>query len=151
LDWFDGILEAVVADGDGLEFHVVHIGDPPIDEAAVYRIRKLTTGGLARMRDRAAEGPHSHSWIVAPNVVSDVQVQQALEPVEPLVGFAQTSRPVGSRLSVRWFPAATADQLCDVQGAVLWQRITWRASPVRPSSGAPRVQRSVPLFDGAVA
>lgn len=129
LDWFDGVTEAVATDGSERSFHVALVGDPPISDASVFRVRRLNDGALRGLRNAAGEPSAPAIWIVPPDALSDRDLQSALAPCgEPILGFAQTAQILGARLHVLWVPAASVDQLDDEHGQRLRERLNRLAS-----------------------
>ena len=87
-------------------------------------MQRLEDGALRRLRSAVGGSSAPDIWVVAPDALSDGDLQSALAPSgEPILGFAQTAQILEARLSVLWVPSASVDQFGGELGSGVVERL----------------------------
>ena len=129
LDWFDGPLDAVGRTAAGESYWVQHVGDPPITDRSVFKVRRLDRDAFGILLDAATDafGPVSSPAWVAPARTDqnapdhlDALLNEQLTPIDESVGFMRTDTVVCSDNEVVWVHERDAAALDTLDGEAIW-------------------------------
>jgi hypothetical protein len=133
LDWFDGPLDAIGRAAAGESYRMQHVGDPPITDRSVFRVRRLHREAFGTLLDAATEvfGPASSpEWVVParkdrtePDPI-DLVLNKHLTPIDASVGYMRTSTLVCSDNEVVWIHEHDAATFDTLDGEAIWARLS---------------------------
>jgi hypothetical protein len=110
---------------------VQHVGDPPITDRSVYRVRRLSREAFRILLETATNtfgAVSSPEWVVPvadrskPDHI-DALMKELLPPIDPDVGYMRAGSITCSDNEVIWVNARDAARLETLQGETLWARL----------------------------